>query len=424
MIIIGRPAADINTNHHTRRNAMKRKSFIKSRKKARVYYALTSRALCVIAALAAGFGPLALNAADTKAPGTATPVVTDKNAQKAGADKADKKAVPGKTDTAAKKEKPKTEPVTDEKKAEFIDETLDYGTQEERARAIEKITQIKDPAIKGRVVKKLIDLMKDEEEPELLVKAITVLGELKEGGAVPLMTDKLDHRSEDVRIAAVYGLKGLNGVSAKEKLIEKLKAQNLENTSTYTDALLQTLAEFKAVEIVPFIQESLVKNTTNNSVKESMILFIGTTKARDARDVLLKIYRDEDENEMIRAYAVNSLSKLGMPDVAGDIKEVINSIEALDAKNRKQYHDLHLYSVAALAKLGDKDAIPKLINSLRNNSSQVRLRAISLIKDFKEKRTIDILKYKMKYDQNPKVQAAARSALKEMGVEVTEEKAK
>lgn len=391
---------------------MKKRSFVKSRKKARVYYALFSRALCIIALLAAGTGSFMLHAAEPADPGKMLPAV------------ADKKAPAGKTDTAAKKEKPKVEPVTDRKKAEFIDETLDYGTQEERSMAIDKISQIKDPAVKGKLVTKLIDLMKSEDEPELLVKAITVLGELKEGGAVPLLTDKLDHRSEDVRISCVYGLKTLNGLSAKEKLIGKLKAQNLENTSTYTDALLQTLAEFKAVEIVPFITESLGKNATNVSVKESMILFLGKTQARDARDVLLKMYRDEDENEMIRAYAVNSLSKLGVQDVTGDIKEVIGSIEALDAKKRKQYYDLHLYSVAALAKLGDKDAIPKLINSLRNNNSQVRLRAISLIKDFKEKRTIDILKYKMKYDQNPKVQAAARSALKEMGVEVTEEKTK
>ncbi len=403
---------------------MKKRSFMKSRKKARVYYALTSKAVCVIAFLAACLGSYALHAAEATAPGKTTPAITDKSALKSDADKSGKKAPAGKSDAAAKKEKPKAEPVTDEKKAEFINETLDYGTQEERAKAIDKIGQIKDPAARGSVVKKLIDLMKNEEDPELLVKAVTVLSELKESGSITLMTDKLDHRSEEVRVACVYGLKSLNGQSAKEKLIGKLKAQSLETTSTYTDALLQTLGEFKALEIVPFIKESLEKNTTNTSVKESMILFLGKTQARDARDVLLKLFRDEDENEMVRAYAVNSLAKLGMQDVAVDIKEVIGTIEALDAKKRKQYYDLHLYSIAALAKLGDRDAIPKLINSLRSNNAQVRLKAISLIKDFKEKRTIDILKYKMKYDQNPKVQAAAKNALIEMGVETTEEKAK
>jgi HEAT repeat protein len=349
-----------------------------------------------------------------------------KNERPAATDNTGTKTAPSKPGQTGKnekeKDKPKPEPVTDEKKAAFIDETLDYGTQEERAKAIDRISQIKDAAIRGRLAKKVIDLMKNEEEPELLVKAITALRGMKEAGAVQLMTDKLDHRSEEVRTAAVYGLKDLNGVSAKEKLAAKLKEAKLDNSSNYTDALIQTLAEFKAVEMVPFMKESLESAMTAAGIKEAMILFLGKVPSPDSRGILMKIYRDEDENTMLRAYAVNSLAKLGIKDAAGDIKEVIGAIESYDAKKRKQYHDLHLYSVAALAKLGDPDAIPKLITSLRNNNAQVRLKAIGLIKEFKEKRTIDILKYKMKYDQNPKVQAAAKNALKEMGVEVPEEK--
>jgi HEAT repeat protein len=393
-----------------------------SRKKARVYYALSSKPACLIAALAAALCVSPLGAAETAAPAKTTPAVTDRAGEKATVDKAGAKPAPASKDAAARTEKPKPEPVTDEKKAEFIEETLDYGTQEERAQAMDKISQVRDTAIRGKLTRKLIDLMKDEEEPELLVKAITVLGTLKESAAVPLMTDKLDHRSEEVRTAAVYGLKELNGISARDKLVGKLKGQNLESSSNYTDTLIQTLAEFKAVEVVPFMKESLEKNTTHAGVKEAMILFLGKVPSPASKDVLLKIYRDEDENVMLRSYAVNSLARLGLKDVTGDIKQVIGMIDSYEAKKRKQYYELNLYSVAALAKLGDPDAIPKLINSLRNNNAQVRLKAISLIKEFKEKRTIDILKYKMKYDQNARVQAAAKSALKEMGVEVPEEK--
>ena len=390
------------------------------RRKARVYYALSSKPACIVAALAALLCVSALHAAETTAPAKTTPAVADKGEHKAPAGKTDRKPAPLKPD-AAKTEKPKPEPVTDEKKAAFIEETLDYGTQEERAQAMDKISQVRDTALRGKLTHKVIDLMKNEAEPELLVKAITVLGTLKESAAVPLMTDKLDHRSEDVRTAAVYGLKELNGLSAKDKLASKLKEQNLSAVSNYTDALIQTLADFKAVELVPFLKESLEKYTTCASVKEAMVLFLGKVPSPDAKDVLLKIYKDEDESVLLRSYAVNSLAKLGTKDVTGDIKQVIAAIESYDAKKRKQYYELHLYSVAALARLGDPDALPKLIDSLRNNNAQVRLKAIGLIKDFKEKRTIDILQYKMKYDQNAKVQAAAKSALKEMGVEVPED---
>jgi len=152
------------------------------------------------------------------------------------------------------------------------------------------------------------------------------------------------------------------------------------------------------------------------------VVFLGKAQSKDSKDVLLKIYKDEDADTTLRAFSVNSLSKLGMKEVAGDIKETIKAIDSYDPKKKKNYYTLYLYSVAALARLGDQEAVPKLINALRSNSAQVRLKAITLIKEFKDKRTIDILKYKMKYDQNDKVRKEARKALEEMGVEVKEEK--
>ena len=324
-------------------------------------------------------------------------------------------------DTKSGRKKP--EPAeTDEKKSEWIDQTLDFGTQEERIKAIDKIRQVGNVGIKSRLLKKLVELLKDESDPEVLVKSLSLIGESKEQSAVPLLMEKLDHHSEDVRIAAVYALKSLNAISSKDKIIQKLKEQNLENNNNFIVALLLTLGEFRAVEIVPYLNEALGSNKTNSAVKENIILFLGTVQAREARDTLVKLYKDDDQETTIRSYAVNALARMGLTDIVPDIKEVIKTIESLDLKKRKKFNTLHLYSVAALAKLGDPEAVPKLINALRSNSPEVRLKAISLIKDFKDKRTIDILKYKMKYDQNPKVRAAAKQALVDMGVEKKEEK--
>ncbi len=309
----------------------------------------------------------------------------------------------------------------EEKKAQWIEETLDYGIQEERLTAVNGIQQIKDPAIRGRLVKKLLVTMKDEEEPEILIKSITVLGELKEASAIPLMTEKLDHRSEDVCVAAIYALKKTNAVTAKEKLIQKLKSRDLGKNSNMSSALIQTLGEFKAAEVVPFAKESLESPKTNIAIKEELVIFLGKVQSQDSKGVLLNIFKDEGENVTLRAFAVNSLAKLGAKDAAPDIKDILKTIESYELKKRKKYHTLHLYSIAALATLGDPVAIPKLINALRSNSAQVRLKAISLIKEFKDKRTIDILKYKMKNDQSTKVRSAARKALMVLGVDVGED---
>jgi HEAT repeat protein len=369
-------------------------------------------------------GQSGIQAAENKKSDTTSATVTRTVEKKTVTDKSGARDAKNSPDRAKtdKKQAEKEPQQSDEKKGEWIEQTLDFGIQEDRLSAVNKIQQIKDPGIRGRLVKKLLVVIKDEDDPELLKKSVTVLGEMKETSAIPLIMEKIDHRSEDVGIAAVYALKNMNGTAAKEKLIQKVKAQNLETNSNFTNALLQTLGEFKAVELVPYVREALGNPKTNNGIKEELILFLGKVQSLESKDILLKIYRDDEEEVALRAFAVNSLSRLGSKDVTADIKEIMKTIDSYDVKKRKKYYNLYLYSIAALAKLGDQEAIPKLINALRNNSSQVRLKAISLIKDFKDKRTIDILKYKMNYDQNPKVQSAARKALKEMGVDVGEDK--
>ena len=194
------------------------------------------------------------------------------------------------------------------------------------------------------------------------------------------------------------------------------------DASNYTIALISTLAELESKEILPFVKQAIENPTTHRTIREEMVLFLGKVASQESRDILLKIYTNEDEDTAIRSYAANSLARLGYRDAAPAIRKAIQEIESYDFKKRQKYFNLHLYSIAALAKLGDEEAVPKLINALRSNSAQVRLKAIALIKESKDKRTIDILRYKMKYDQNPKVRAEARKALEEMGVNTAEGK--
>jgi len=389
------------------------------KQKIRVYAMKTMTYFLLIPILAAFAVRPALRAAEIKTAVTTKTTATRSVEKKTVAEKPSARDSKKTPDSKAADKDPKQ---SDEKKAEWIEQTLDYGIQEERLSAVSKIQQIKDQAIRGRLVKKLLDMTKDEDDPELLIKSIAVLGEMKETSAIPMITEKIDHRSEDVGTAAVYALKNMKAAVAKEKLIQKLKSRDLENNSNFTAALIQTLGEFKAVELLPFVRESLESPKTTKGIKEEMVIFMGSAPAAESKDILLKIFKDEEEDVALRSYAVNSLSKLGAREVTADIKETIKMIDSYDVKKRKKYYNLYLYSIASLAKLGDQEAIPKLMNALRSNSSQVRLKAISLIKDFKDKRTIDILKYKMNYDQNQKVQSAARKALKEMGVDVGEEK--
>ena len=95
-------------------------------------------------------------------------------------------------------------------------------------------------------------------------------------------------------------------------------------------------------------------------------------------------------------YAIKSIAKLKIKDASQDIKNVIKEIDSYPFGKRKKYYDLYMYSVAALVELGDTDSISLLMNPLRSDNASVRLKAVNLIKEFNDERTIDILKYKMK----------------------------
>ena len=197
---------------------------------------------------------------------------------------------------------------------------------------------------------------------------------------------------------------------------DRLKAQDMTRDSNFTEALIDTLSAFKAAELAPFAEQTIkdIKNTRN--VRQKMVLFLGRVGSAAEKDFLLKLLKDEEEDTDIRSYAANSLGHLGVKEAAAEIDKVITTIEAYPFKKKKDYYNLYLYCVAALVKLGDQNAFPRLMNAMKSDSTATRLRAVRLMGELKDKRSIDILKYKSEHDPNPGVQKAAREALKDMGI--------
>ncbi|MDY6968622.1 MAG: HEAT repeat domain-containing protein [Spirochaetota bacterium] len=309
----------------------------------------------------------------------------------------------------------------EKKKADRLEKIIDLGTHKERKEAINLFLTMKNKKIKERLGKKLIDLIKNEIDSDVKVKSITVAGEMKIRNAVPELLNTLNDESEDVRIASVYAIKRIGDTSTKPTLILKIKEQKLDENSNYIEALIDTLGEFNTVELSEYAIEAIKDDQTTKNIREQLILFLGKIDSRKSKNFLIDVLKNEEEEKVSRAFAANSLAKLGIKEAAKDIDEVIKTIESYTFKKKKKYYNLYIYCLAALAKLGDEKAVPRLINSLRSDNAVVRLKAIMLIKELKDKRTIDILKYKMNYDQSRSVQSAARKALKELGVD-TEEK--
>jgi HEAT repeat protein len=321
-------------------------------------------------------------------------------------------------DSSDKREK---ELKREKKSAEWIEKTLEYGIQKERKEALDRILTIKDKGIRKGLETKLIAIIRDEINPEVKTKAITVASQLELKEALPELIVALNDKSDDVKVASVYAIKKIHDTSATETLIKALKEQDLSKDSRLVEALIDTLGEFKAAQLGNFAIESIKDDKTSKNIRLSLVLFLGKTGFVESKNFLLQLLKDNDEEQQIRAYAASSLAHIGARDAAKEINDIIQQIESYPFKRKQRNYTLYIHCIAALAKLGEENVFPHLINSLRSDNATVRLQAIKLIKEIKNKRTIDILKYKMKHDPNPRVQNAAREALRDLEVDIDQE---
>ncbi len=318
--------------------------------------------------------------------------------------------------TGTKKEDKKAETWDDTKKGEKISSTLDYGMQKDRKTAIIMINDIKDEQVKNRLVQKLVFIVENDSDIEVKKAAVTEIGDLKADSAVPALIKALDDPSEEIKIAACYALSRMKAESAKPKLVELFRKQDLKLDSNLTDAVITTLYDIKAPDILDTAITAGKDSSTSKMIREKLIMYIGYTGSAAQKDFLLEIFKNDDEDIALRSLAVKSISVLKLKETAGDIKNLLKEIDSYSFNKKKKYYDLYIQSVATLVAMGDTDSVELLMGSLRSDNAAVRLKAVNLIKEFSDQRTIDILKYKMDNDPSGKVRKAARKALQDKGI--------
>ncbi len=318
--------------------------------------------------------------------------------------------------SAKSKEYTEADAKEDKMKVERIEKTLEYGVQKDRITAMNFIKSIKSDDMKKRVILKVINLIENDPNVEAKKTAITVVGDLKNREAIPALIKALDDKSDEIQIAACYALGRLEAHEAKEKVIVLLKKQDLGVSSNLTEALIILLTDLKAQDILDYAIESIKDHKTGKMARERFMLYIGKVGSAAQKDFLIELLNDETEDMTIRSHAVKALGALKIKESADDIKKLLNEIEEFPFKKKQSYYNLSMHAVTALVALGDTDSVELLMNSLRSDNAGVRLNAVNLIKDFDDERTIDILKYKMKYDPNERVKSAAKKALEDKGL--------
>jgi HEAT repeat protein len=300
----------------------------------------------------------------------------------------------------------------DQKGAEYIKTKVKFGTHKERAAAISDIKKIKTEPHRSNVLDMMVENLKDETDPSVLRRSFLIAAEYKRNDAIDPISKQIDNTNEDIQIAAVYALKELNATGKSMMLKDKLKSLDFKENQGLVEAILITLGEFGEQNLFEFAKRKIEDPNTSDFNRQRLILFFGQSKTLDSSDYLKELFQNDDESVTIRSYAVSSLSKLGNSSVVPAISSEIEKIESYPVKKRQRYQTLYTYCLAALVNLGDSSAYPRLETGLKSNNAAVRLRSVQMMEDLKDKRSIDILKYKAEYDQSAKVRKAAKVALK------------
>ncbi|MCB1160200.1 MAG: HEAT repeat domain-containing protein, partial [Leptospiraceae bacterium] len=134
-----------------------------------------------------------------------------------------------------------------------------------------------------------------------------------------------------------------------------------------------------------------------------------------SEDALIQMASDENENTIVRSYAISSLSKLKSTRSIEPIRNILNEINERKSKtDQKKYSSLKLYAMSALVALGDSNVLGELIAYAKDDDASVRLRAIQQLADLEDDSIYELIEYKAQRDPDRRVQTQAKKILEQM----------
>lgn len=148
---------------------------------------------------------------------------------------------------------------------------------------------------------------------------------------------------------------------------------------------------------------------TGSAVKSMLIKTYGELQIESARDKVISILRDEDEESSLRW---NAAAALGAYGTQADYDVLTQYLADGDP-------NLRSFVLEAILQFEDIDIAPVLIDALRDSYWKVRVTASRILGERQEERAIAILEYKVRKDPENRVKQEALRALGDIGTDET-----
>ncbi len=301
------------------------------------------------------------------------------------------------------------------KKKDILEKILKFGSAKERKEALRELLHFpKEHSIE--LYKILSELLKEDPDISIKIVAIKTISELELTSENKSVVEALSNESDDVKEASVYAIRKLKIDEAGKDLLELLKSKDFSKNSNLTSSIIATLGEIPSGKnAYEFLEAKFLDKTSNPDIRAQIVLYFGKIKDLRPEKILLEAAENENEEIVIRAYAMNSLGKINSQNSIEPLKKILKKIKEYKSKTEiKKYSPLKIYGISALSLLGDKDILKELFAYAKDDDANVRIRAIKQLGETKNKAALELLDYKAKRDPSPKVQAAAKKAIEEI----------
>ena len=256
-------------------------------------------------------------------------------------------------------------------------------------------------ALSGRTgpvnIEKVTHLLTD---PDIGVqgKAVDLIVQMNHPETIKFLLPALKDESEYARRSAVEVLNEIGDPNSVKDLLSAIKDDDWWVRARAGDAL----AEIGGPKVVNSVLELITDK--DEDIRRTAIEILNATKDENAVETLMKATDDEDW--WVRERAVDALAQIGN-------KKALPKLVEMLGKNAKS----DTVIVRAIAKLGDADVISKILPMLNRPEREIQveaIKAISHLADESHAETIRGVLYKIKESKDKTIINSADKAIKEI----------
>lgn len=286
-----------------------------------------------------------------------------------------------------------------------------HASSSERRNEIRKYKNLK-PEEQAKLFPLLLKISTDDMDTTVRETTLRIFTEQKEKKAEAAFLAALKDKQEDIQLAGISGLREIESKAAGEPIYTLMKSLDPKKDVTRYTSAVRALGALEYKADLPALIKLAEASDTHEEVRRSIVLYFGDIKAPEGREFLLKLLKNEEKEPDLRAYAANSLGRMKDTSSVPALKEVLENIRNMkNQRDRVRMSRLRFQGMVALMRLGDRSMVPEIMAAAKDDDPTVRLRAVRQLGEMRIAETRELLEYKAKYDDNPRVKKAAQQAL-------------